>query len=273
MGSGKKKISFPKGTIPAFIGCFALMSVFILSPFTLGGFLTNLGVSAAVGYFYGKLRKIGKIRFGSEKAEKTEERSNVANTKKTSERVGKAAAPAEKTAGERLKKKSYGEKIDPILEEGDRALGEMRRLKTTITDPAVQGKIDEIMDITEKIAKDAIEDPSDVPQIKKFFRYYLPTTIKLLNAYDRMSSQGIDGENIDKSLNNINEMLDVAIAAYKKRLDSLFENQALDIETDIDVMNQMLEREGLSGRNEFEKLQAAGSAAQQSSAAAAQQKG
>ena len=64
MGSGKKKISFPKGTIPAFIGCFALMSVFILSPFTLGGFLTNLGVSAAVGYFYGKLRKIGKIRFG-----------------------------------------------------------------------------------------------------------------------------------------------------------------------------------------------------------------
>ena len=149
----------------------------------------------------------------------------------------------------------------------------MRRLKTTITDPAVQGKIDEIMDITEKIAKDAIEDPSDVPQIKKFFRYYLPTTIKLLNAYDRMSSQGIDGENIDKSLNNINEMLDVAIAAYKKRLDSLFENQALDIETDIDVMNQMLEGEGLSGRNEFEKLQAAGSAAQQSSAAAAQQKG
>ena len=47
-------------------------------------------------------------------------------------------------------------------------------------------------------------------------------------------------------------MLDQAIVAYKKRLDSLFENQALDIETDIEVMNQMLAREGLTGGKDFE---------------------
>ena len=68
-------------------------------------------------------------------------------------------------------------------------------------------------------------------------------------------------------------MLDVAIAAYKKRLDSLFENQALDIETDIDVMNQMLAREGLAGGDDFRVTHAAGAASQQSSAIAAQQKG
>ena len=107
------------------------------------------------------------------------------------------------------------------------------------------------MRITDKITQDAIDDPSDIPQIKKFMNYYLPTTIKLLNAYDRMSSQGIEGENLDKSMKNINEMLDAAIEAFKKRLDSLFENQALDIETDIAVMNQMLAREGLSGEKDF----------------------
>ena len=67
-----------------------------------------------------------------------------------------------------------------------------------------------------------------------------------------MSAQGIEGENLDKSMKSINEMLDQAIVAYKKRLDSLFENQALDIETDIEVMNQMLAREGLSGGKDFE---------------------
>ena len=81
--------------------------------------------------------------------------------------------------------------------------------------------------------------------------YYLPTTIKLLNAYDRMDSQGIEGENIDKSLKSITEMLDAAISAYKKQLDSLFANQALDIETDIAVMNAMLNREGLSDKKDF----------------------
>ena len=52
-------------------------------------------------------------------------------------------------------------------------------------------------------------------------------------------------------MKSINEMLDAAIVAYKKRLDSLFENQALDIETEIDVMNQMLAREGLTEQKDF----------------------
>ena len=149
-------------------------------------------------------------------------------------------------------KKSYGPEIDPIIEEGNRALSEMGRLYMSIKDPEVRQKINEIMRITDKITQDAIEDPSDIPQIKKFMNYYLPTTIKLLNAYDRMSAQGIEGENLDRSMKSINEMLDQAIAAYKKRLDSLFENQAIDIETDIEVMNTMLAREGLSGAKDFE---------------------
>ena len=158
------------------------------------------------------------------------------------QQVKKPAAP---------EKKSYGPEIDPIIEEGNRALSEMGRLYMSIKDVEVRQKINEIMRITDKITQDAIEDPSDIPQIKKFMNYYLPTTIKLLNAYDRMSAQGIEGENLDKSMKNINEMLDAAIVAYKKRLDSLFANQALDIETDIEVMNTMLAREGLSGGSDF----------------------
>ena len=149
-------------------------------------------------------------------------------------------------------KKSYGPEIDPIIQEGNRALSEMGRLYMTIKDPEVRQKINEIMRITDKITQDAIADPSDIPQIRKFMNYYLPTTIKLLNAYDRMSSAGVEGENIDKSMKNINDMLDAAIEAYKKRLDSLFENQALDIETDIEVMNTMLAREGLAGNKDFD---------------------
>ena len=122
----------------------------------------------------------------------------------------------------------------------------------SVQDVEVRRKINELMRITDKITQDAIHDPSDIPQIKKFMNFYLPTTIKLLNAYDRMSAQGIEGENLDKSMKNINDMLDQAIEAYKKRLDSLFENQALDIETDIEVMNQMLAREGLSGGKDFD---------------------
>ena len=177
--------------------------------------------------------------------------------------VGKHAGKKEREAAQAEEKqpepaktaaprKSYGPEIDPILQEGNRALSEMGRIYMSVQDVEVRKKINELMRITDKITQDAIHDPDDIPQIKKFMNYYLPTTIKLLNAYDRMSAQGIEGENLDKSMKSINEMLDQAIAAYKKRLDSLFENQALDIETDIEVMNQMLAREGLTGGKDFE---------------------
>ena len=123
---------------------------------------------------------------------------------------------------------------------------EMGRLYSSIKNNEIRKRINELMRVSDKIVQDAIDDPSDVPQIRKFLDYYLPTTIKLLNAYDRMSDQGIEGTNLSKSMQSIEDMLDTAIEAFKKQLDSLFANQALDIETDISVMNQMLAREGLS---------------------------
>ena len=176
------------------------------------------------------------------KAQAEEEKAAAEQREKEKQETEKAAA-----AGT-----SYSPEVSAILAEGNRALSAMGRLYMSIKDPEVRGKINEIMRITDKIAQDAISDPSDIPQIKKFMNYYLPTTIKLLNAYDRMSAQGIEGENLDKSMKSINDMLDTAIEAYKKRLDSLFANQALDIETDIDVMNKMLAREGLAGGKDFD---------------------
>ena len=144
---------------------------------------------------------------------------------------------------------SYGNEVDAIIAEGKLAQSEMGRLYSAIKNPSVKEKISELMRISDKIVEDAIHDPSDVPQIRKFLSYYLPTTIKLLNAYDRMGNQGISGDNISGTMSRIEDMLDTAIDAYKKQLDSLFANQALDIETDIAVMNSMLVREGLAGKD------------------------
>ena len=225
--AGKRRNKFNPGPFYGFSLTWLLLA-FILPMYRLWALVLAALLAAYVSYLIGKNAGKKELR----KADKA---------KAETAESGTAAA-----------KKSYGPEIDPIIEEGNRALSEMGRLYMSIKDTEVRMKINEIMRITDKITQDAIEDPSDIPQIKKFMSYYLPTTIKLLNSYDRMSSLGIEGENLDKSMKSINEMLDAAIEAYKKRLDSLFENQALDIETDIKVMNTMLAREGLSGVKDFD---------------------
>lgn len=144
---------------------------------------------------------------------------------------------------------SYGEAVDAVVADGKLAMGELGRLYSSIPDPAVRQRINAIMSVTDKIVRDAIDDPSDVPKIRKFLDYYMPTTLKLLNAYDRMDAQGIDGENISGSKQRITEMLDTTIEAYNKHLDSLFANQAMDIDAEIRAMESLLAREGLSGKS------------------------
>lgn len=140
-----------------------------------------------------------------------------------------------------------GSAVDSIAADGRQAVADMMRLRASIRNPGVRERIDRLIDISGKIVKDAKEDPSDAPQIRRFLDYYLPTTIKLLRAYERMESAGGEGENAAKSMSSIESMLDTALEAYQRHYDSLFENQAMDIETDIAVMNSLFVREGLSG--------------------------
>ena len=86
-----------------------------------------------------------------------------------------------------------------------------------------------------------------LPQLRRFLNYYLPTTLKLLNAYDRMGAAGVAGANIDGTMGRIDAMMDKVVEAFDKQLDALFADEALDISTDITVLEQMLAQEGLGG--------------------------
>ena len=96
------------------------------------------------------------------------------------------------------KPKSTGNpEIDALLAERGRAVGEMRRLNDSIEDPQISAQITHLETTTGKIIDAVAASPSKLPKIRKFMNYYLPTTLKLLNAYDRMDSTGVSGANID----------------------------------------------------------------------------
>ncbi len=160
--------------------------------------------------------------------------------------------PEEKTQeaprAEEKKPESTGNpEIDALIAERDKAVSEMKRLNANIPDETISRQIDHLEETTRKIIAQVVAEPGKLSQIRKFMSYYLPTTLKLLNAYDRMDSTGVSGANIDGTKGKIEEMLDTIVVAFDKQLDSLFADEALDISTDITVMEQLLAREGLGG--------------------------
>ena len=91
-----------------------------------------------------------------------------------------------------------------------------------------------------------IQNPKKLPQIRRFLNYFLPTTLKILNAYDRMDAVGISGENIDATKSKVEHMMGNIVSAFDKQLDNLFGAEAMDVSTDITVMENLLAQEGLS---------------------------
>lgn len=138
--------------------------------------------------------------------------------------------------------------LDKAIKDGKLALSEMKRLDDSIADPGVSADIVRLEQVSEKIFEAVKDRPEKLPQIHKFMDYYLPTTLKLLNAYDRMSATGVSGENIDGTLTKVEGMMRNIVAAFEKQLDALYGADALDISTDITVLETMMAREGLTGQ-------------------------
>ena len=136
--------------------------------------------------------------------------------------------------------------LDKMVSEGQKALEEMRRLNDSIQDAAISAQIDRLEQVSDKIFRQVQKDPTQLPQIRKFMSYYLPTTLKLLRVYDDMSHQGVQGENITGTMERVRGMMGTIVTAFERQLDSLFGDQALDISTDITVLDNMMAREGLS---------------------------
>lgn len=148
--------------------------------------------------------------------------------------------------------------LGKMLREGRQAIEEMKRLDASIAAPGISADIVRLEQVSGKIFQAVQDDPEKLPQIRRFMDYYLPTVLKLLKAYDRMSNAGVSGENISKSLIQIETMMRTIVIAFGKQLDSLYSADALDISADIRVLETMMAREGLSGEPELKADQPGG---------------
>lgn len=162
-------------------------------------------------------------------------------------RSGATGQTEQKTEPQKQADLSTGNpELDKMLKDGRLAIAEMKRLDDNIADPGISADIVRLEQVSQKIFDEVKRDPKKLPQIRKFMDYYLPTTLKLLNVYDRMSGTGVSGENIDTTLAKVEGMMRTIVSAFEKQLDSLYGAEALDISTDITVLENMMAREGLT---------------------------
>ena len=143
-------------------------------------------------------------------------------------------------------------KVQEVLDRGNAYLREIRRCNDEIPGEEISAKISRMESIVQRIFERAEAHPEIIPDLKKLMDYYLPMTIKLLNAYADMDRQPVQGETIQASKKEIDATLDTLNLAFEKLLDSVFQDTAMDVSSDISVLQTLLAQEGLTG-DEFSK--------------------
>jgi 5-bromo-4-chloroindolyl phosphate hydrolysis protein len=137
------------------------------------------------------------------------------------------------------------------IEEGNRYIEKIRKANDAIPGEEISNKLFRLESLIRKIFEILKQKPTQLPKLRKFMNYYMPTTLKLVQTYQELDAQPVEGENIRKSKKEIEETLDTINMAYEKLLDSFFEDAAMDITTDRSVLEAMFAQEGLT-KNHFE---------------------
>ena len=132
-----------------------------------------------------------------------------------------------------------------VGEEND-LLRQIREVNEDIENPELSRKIYRIEEITQRILEFQKEHPDKAGELRKFLNYYLPTTLKILNAYAQLENQGVEGENITATKQRIEGMMDMVVEGFERQLDKLFAGDMMDIAADITVMEQMMQGDGLA---------------------------
>lgn len=138
-------------------------------------------------------------------------------------------------------------KVQEVLDRGNAYLREIRRCNDEIPGEEISAKISRMEAIVQRIFERAKAHPEIIPDLRKLMDYYLPMTIKLLNAYADMDRQPIQGDTIRASKQEIDTTLDTLNLAFEKLLDSVFQDTAMDVSSDISVLHTLLAQEGLTG--------------------------
>lgn len=141
----------------------------------------------------------------------------------------------------------------------------IRRANDAIADPVLSAKIDRLEEITAKIFRAVEEDPRKKDRIGTFLNYYLPTTQKLLDSYAEFEAAGVEGENLRQAKSRIASTMDSIVAGFEHQLDELYKADALDVDSDIRVMETILKRDTASAARDFGLEGESGEAVQQRS--------
>lgn len=138
------------------------------------------------------------------------------------------------------------EDVDTMLSGISANLDKLHALNDAIPDPELSAAMTRMEKAGRSIAAAVEQAPDKARSIDRFARYYLPEVIKLMTTYANMEKNGVKGGNADQILTELRRNAATTAKAFENQLDALYSAEAMDISTDIEVLDGILKSQNLT---------------------------
>lgn len=139
--------------------------------------------------------------------------------------------------------------IADVTREVNDAIRRIRRANDLIPDPELSAQLESIENSCAQILSILEQRPQLLPELRTFLRYYLPTTLKLLDARVKLDKNASTPK-AREVRTRISEALAVVDKAFLKQVEALDEYRFIDLESEMDVLRDMLRADGLTDEEE-----------------------
>ena len=138
------------------------------------------------------------------------------------------------------------EDVDAMLDGVTQNLDALHALNADIPDEVLSSAMERMEKAGRGIVETVAKTPDKARLADRFARYYLPEVLKILGAYADMEKTGVKGENAGQILGDVRRNAETMAAAFENQLDALYSAEALDISTDIEVLDGILKAQNLT---------------------------
>ena len=216
-------------------GFLVTAGIFLLAFRSLPGILIGIAIGAGVG-------AIASI-LGSKLDTTTHNKRDIERQKQEELQRAQEEERKRKEQASRIPL-TGNEQADNVILKGQEMLDTIRSENAMITDETLSAQMDTLYDKCQQIFRTVSDEPAKAPHVRKFMNYYLPTTLKVLANYRIMQERGVSYQDMNQARESAVRCMNMVLTACQKQIDALHKENMLDISTDIDVMEQMLKRDG-----------------------------
>ncbi len=156
--------------------------------------------------------------------------------------ANRVMAAAEQEAKEKQEREN---ELDALMREGTQYVQKLRQLNEAIPGEEISAQLSQLESLLKQIFDRVKDHPEQMHRMQKLMEYYLPTTIKLVEAYVQFEKVENPGQDIRDAKAEIKKTLGIINEAFTELLNNLFQDEVFDATTDAQVLQAMLSREGL----------------------------